>query len=175
MNHFRFAIGLAGSCLAFACIGPEEGQPPAATDAVSVMTAAARKKQVNDSCDPATEGWQPEAVPVSSEMKEKIKNGDPVAIPIPSGYQEFPPPGTPYCEKRPKGHYWSVRCDTDADCPSGSLCPVDHANMKCAMMCAEDEDCAASTVCRAGDDTKKARLCVCGPPDWCGDKEDLSM
>ncbi|HKU39229.1 MAG TPA: hypothetical protein VJR89_13805 [Polyangiales bacterium] len=123
---------------------------------------------IDKACDVRADGWKAAPLEVPAELRSAAAAGEPVAIPVPPGYQHMPPRGVPYCDQRVRGNAWATRCATDADCPKGSLCPVDNADMKCEATCQTNADCTGGAVC-LGRARKPSKLCTCAPPNWCDD------
>jgi hypothetical protein len=138
----------------------------AVTATVAALSADAGPK-LDTPCDPENGGgWHAAQVKTPPGLQQAINRGEPVMIPIPPGYEHRPPKGKAHCEKRSHGNFWAVHCNSDADCPAGTMCPFDNADMKCEVICSSDADCMASTVCRKRG-MKPSMLCTCDAPNWC--------
>jgi hypothetical protein len=161
----RDGLGTAGAAL------PSQGQ--ALTEPPSI--------QVDGPCNPATEGWKRDPIVVSPEAQAKIDRGEPVWISNPPDYQHLAPIGVPYCEfthqfypgesRGREVYFWAARCASDADCPTGSRCPVDGFAEQCSVECVTDGDCSLGKAC-AVVGSKGLRLCQCGPPTYCYNPPD---
>lgn len=114
--------------------------------------------QPGDLCNPATDGWKPEAVPVSAEVQKQIDEGEPVAVSYPPGYELHPPPGVAECSPFGDGTRgtYQASCDADSDCPKGTACPQGYGF--CVKPCARDADCQAPNTCLSG----RLEIAFCG-------------
>ena len=110
------------TCVVIACLGcgsADDGTPGAAGGAPPVAQGAELLPgwQPGDPCDPRTDGWKPEPIPVSPEVQKQIDEGKPVAVPFPSDYQAEPPPGVPECRPYGDGTQGTLHafCNSTAD------------------------------------------------------------
>jgi hypothetical protein len=132
------------------------------------------KPTLNQPCNIGKDGWQPAPIEVPASVRAAIDAGEPAGIPIPKGYQHIAPAGMAYCERRSNGDFWAIRCNSDADCPAGSLCPFENGNTKCEPTCSTDSECTAGALCRERGE-RSIKLCTCAAPNWCDDPPGEEM
>jgi hypothetical protein len=169
---FRSSIGLGLMGLALAACAsaaPEREQQAQAgsvafepaTGSASAPAAASAKGAGPAIGAPCTfsDGWHPPPLPDAAPAAGATEFDLPAA---PPGYSDRAPTGVGYCLTPDPYHYpygyFTAKCYTDADCPSGSFC--NDANPACPKasdcyglcrrLCKADSECASPMTCSGG-------------------------
>jgi hypothetical protein len=134
---------------------PQITSTETASEPVGVLRQAqVAAKAIGDACN-ESDGWSPE--PIS----QPAGGTDPVAIPVPPGYLDYPElsAGVGYCLRKssvyPYGYY-TMNCSSDADCPLPARCD----DTLCRAPCTKDADCASPMTCRPVTDANRIRYCM---------------
>jgi hypothetical protein len=152
-KHDRSIISVACFSVAvISCFGgaPDQGgqQTPSKTEAPGTTDAEGRGKRIGDPCV-ATDGWVGESGTCRpDEPAENCKPGSGLA-----------PKGAAYCLtsfRFPNG-YFTMNCETDADCSPGAWCRGEY----CAVSCADSTECLSPSTCEESTPTDARRLCSC--------------
>jgi hypothetical protein len=146
-----FPVVLLGAC----SISKAEERPHRVSSAIQV-------KKVGDPCV-ENDGWQPAQFTGEPAPQAASSIGSTVeATPVPEDFVDYHQlkPGVSYCKKgtggseHPRG-YFTSNCETDAHCPSGSVC----SGSFCIAPCSSDADCTAPTRCGPPAGANKVRWC----------------
>ena len=111
--------------------------------------------RIGAACE-ASDGWQP------TDLSVPASGGEPAALPVPDGYTDTPqlPPGVLFCLTPggvyPNG-YLTSNCESDADCPAGTLCD----DVQCRLPCVDDAECTAPSICGVPAGKHQVRFCSC--------------
>lgn len=124
----------------------ENGEAPGAP--APLVSGPAPGWLPGDPCDPQTEGWKPEAIPLTEKQQEQASNGQPSLQTFPPGYQWKAPVGVPECVGSPGMEQLQASCQSNADCPAGAVCPAGYDY--CVTPCKVDSDCTRPNECLSG-------------------------